>query len=130
MAKLKWLTGGFIFLLILIVFIANLGLGPVYFPFIYNYPGMDKVGHLILMGILSYLVNTLLRGEKIRVLSLSFLKGSLMVFLVVVLEELSQIFLTYRAFSLLDLIADLVGIIIFGRIADLILRSKKFSSKS
>ena len=128
MANLKWILGTFILILILIVLIVNLGLGPVYFPFIYNYPGMDKIGHFILMGILSFLVNTLLKGEKISVLSLSLLKGSLIVIFIVMLEEFSQIFLTYRAFSLLDIFADLLGIILFGRLADLYLRSKSISS--
>jgi hypothetical protein len=118
MARVKWLTGGFILVLVLIVLIANLGLGPVYFPFIYHYPGLDKVGHFILMGLLSLLINSLYIAEKIRFFSLRILKGSLAVFLVVFLEELSQIFLTYRAFSWLDLAFDLGGIILGGRLAD------------
>ena len=123
MNKITWLTGGFIFLLILIILIANLGLGPVYFPFIYNYPGLDKIGHLLLMGLLSFLVNTFLKGKKITVLSLKLLKGSLIVFFLVALEEFSQILLASRAFSLLDLAFDLAGIIVFGRLADYQIRS-------
>lgn len=123
MNKIKWLTGGFIFFLILIVLVANLGLGPVYFPFIYKYPGLDKIGHLLLMGFLSFFVNTLFNGDKVTVLSLKLLKGSLVVFLLVALEEFSQILLANRAFSLLDLAFDLAGIIVFGRLADYRIRS-------
>jgi VanZ family protein len=114
---MKWLTGGFILLLILIVLIANLGLGPVYFPFVYDFPGLDKIGHFLLMGTLSFLVNTTLGAKKIRILSANLLLGNLLVILVVVLEEISQIFLVHRAFSLLDLAFDMGGIILGGYIA-------------
>ena len=111
---MKWLTGGFILLLILIVLIANLGLGPVYFPFVYDFPGLDKIGHFLLMGTLSFLVNTTLGAKKIRILSANLLLGNLLVILVVVLEEISQIFLVHRACSVLDLAFDLGGIILGG----------------
>jgi hypothetical protein len=124
MTKIKWLTGGFIFILVLIIVIANLGLGPAYFPFFYKIPGLDKIGHFFLTGLLSYFVNTLFNGKKVKVLSLSTLKGSLVVFTIVALEELSQILLVYRAFSILDLGFDLAGIIIFGRLADYFLSPK------
>ena len=130
MTKIKLLTGGFIILLLLIILIANLGLGPVYFPFIYSIPGLDKIGHFFLIGLLSYLVNTILLGQKIKVLSLRLLKGSLIIFLIVVLEEVSQLFLTYRAFSLMDLVADFAGIIIFGRLSLYKQRSKHNSSNT
>ena len=109
MKLIKWLTGVFILVLILIVVIANLGLGSTYFPFIYSIPGLDKIGHLFLMGVLSFLVNFLLKAKKVQILSFSFLLGSLVVILVVALEELSQLFLIYRAFSWLDLVFDLGG---------------------
>jgi len=124
MTKIKWLTGGVIFILVLIIVIANLGLDPAYFPFVYKIPGLDKFGHFILIGLLSYLVNNLYNGKEVKLLSLRILKGSLVVFTIVALEELSQILLAYRAFSILDLGFDLAGIIIFGRVAEYILRSK------
>lgn len=117
MKWLKWLTGVFILTLILIVLIANLGLGRTYFPFIYDVPGVDKVGHFLLMGILSFLVNLLLKTKRVQISSLNILLGSLLVTFVVVLEELSQIFLIYRAFSWLDLAFDLGGIFLGGHLA-------------
>ena len=114
---MKWLTGGFFLLLILIVIIANLGLGPIYFPFIYDIPGLDKIGHFFLMGTLSYLVNRTLGSKRIQILSANLLLGNLLVILVVALEEISQIFLVHRAFSVLDLAFDMGGIILGGYIA-------------
>ena len=117
MKLVKWLTGAFIIALFLIVVIANLGLGSTYFPFIYSIPGLDKIGHFFLMGVLSFLINFLLKTKKIRLLSLDILLGSLVVVLVVTLEELSQIFLVYRAFSWLDLVFDLGGVVLGGQVA-------------
>jgi VanZ family protein len=45
------------------------------------------------------------------------LKGSLIVAVIVTLEEFSQLFLHNRGFSLVDLAADYVGIILFGQLA-------------
>ena len=117
MKLVKWLTGAFIIALFLIVVIANLGLGSTYFPFIYSIPGLDKIEHFFLMGVLSFLINFLLKTKKIRLLSLDILLGSLVVVLVVTLEELSQIFLVYRAFSWLDLVFDLGGVVLGGQVA-------------
>ncbi len=130
MKAIKWLTGVFILILILIVVIANLGLGSIYFPFIYSIPGLDKIGHFFLMGVLSFLINLLLKAKKIQLFSLDFLVGSLVVFLVVALEEISQLFLTYRAFSWLDLIFDIGGIFLGGRLASLQLKNLKEERKN
>lgn len=129
MRVIKWLTGSFILVLILIVVIANLGLGPVYFPFIFDVPGLDKIGHFFLMGMLSFLVNALFKSKKIQFLSLSFFLGSLLVTLVVTLEELSQLFLVYRAFSWLDLLFDLGGIYLGGLLASGIMKFNESEEK-
>jgi len=122
MKGIKWITGLFILVLILIVITANLGLGYEYFPFMYTIPGLDKVGHFFLMGVLSILVNLLFKAEKTRLVSQDFLIGSLVVVLVVTLEELSQLFLIHRAFSWLDLAFDLGGIFLGGRLASWLVR--------
>jgi len=117
MNRIKWLTGVFTLALILIVVIANLGLGPIYFPFIYNVPGLDKAGHFFLMGTLSFLVNLALNVKKTKLLSREIFVGSLVVTLIVFLEELTQLFLIYRAFSWMDLVFDLGGIFLGGQMA-------------
>jgi len=114
---MKWITILFIMFLIQIVIIANLGLGLTFFPFIYKIPGGDKIGHFFLMGILSYLVNYVLKSKRIKVGSINFLLGNVIVMAVVTIEEISQIFLEYRAFSLVDLLFDYLGIFLFGYLA-------------
>jgi len=117
MKLVKWLTGAFIIVLFLIVVIANLGLGSTYFPFIYSIPGLDKIGHFLLMGVLSFLINLLFKAKRIQISSLDILLGSLVVILVVTLEELSQLFLIFRAFSWVDLVFDFGGVFLGGQLA-------------
>lgn len=117
MKRINWITAAFILILILIVITANLGLGPDYFPFMYSVPGLDKVGHFVLMGILAFLINLVLNLKKLRIFGQDFLIGSMAVLLVVALEEFSQLFLVFRAFSILDLVFDLGGILLGGKLA-------------
>ena len=126
---MKWITIVFIGFLILFVIIANLGLGSSFFPFIYYIPGGDKLGHFFLMGILSFLVNSVLKTRKIRIFSLNFLLGTLIVIAVVTIEEFSQIFLDYRAFSIIDLLFDYFGIVLFGYLADYLLNRQSGLNK-
>lgn len=114
---MKWVTYIFIVLLILIVIAANMGLGPSFFSFVYLLPGGDKAGHFILMGLLSFLINSVMRASRVQVFSFDLLKGSLIVMAIVTIEELSQIFLQYRGFSIFDLFFDYTGIIVFGQFA-------------
>ena len=125
---MKWMAGLFVLILILIVIIANLGLGPLLFPFVYYIPWGDKLGHLILMGILSFLVNLAMGASKVRILSKDILTGSLLVLVVVTLEEFTQLFLKFRGFSIVDLLFDYAGIIAFGRLAEVVVRRRMQST--
>ncbi|MBN1318394.1 MAG: VanZ family protein [Anaerolineales bacterium] len=120
--NIKHLTVFFIAFIILVILAANLGLGPLLFPFVSSVPGSDKILHLLMMGILSFLVNAVLSGSKVQIFKASLLKGSLIVLIVVTIEEVSQLFLQYRTFTITDLLFDYIGIVLFGRLADRIIR--------
>ena len=79
---------------------------------LHSYPGADKVGHFVLIGGLAFLIAASVvqrGGGRTRAAK------ALGVFsLVVVLEELSQLFLATRHFDILDLVFDLLGILILG----------------
>lgn len=100
-----------------VLFVANAGLGGTYFSFIYDLPLGDKIGHFVLMGTLSFMVNMALRARRIRIGRKQVLLGSLLVFVLVTLEEFSQIWLSTRTFSLMDLVFDYAGIWVCGRLA-------------
>jgi hypothetical protein len=111
------LTIAFVILLICIIAIANAGLGSAVFAFLDYIPGGDKTGHFLLIGLLSLLVNLRMGAKTTTLKSVTVLKGSLTVTILVIAEELSQLFLKYRAFDLVDLIFDAAGIFVFGRLA-------------
>ena len=129
---MKVITLCFILFLGLIVFLANTGSAPEFFTTMARIPGSDLTGHFFLMGTLSFLFNLSLSCNKIRLLNFQLLKGSLIVTVLVTLEEFSQIFVTSRTFSFSDLAADYAGIFCFSLLA-LISRGKirvKINKKS
>lgn len=121
---MKWLTGLYFLLLGVIVFLADQKRFQPLFRRVRDLPYGDKLGHLILMGILSFLLNMALSCRRVRVWKVELLKGSLIVALVVTLEEFSQIFVKYRTFDMGDLFMDYVGIFFFGMFAYLLTRRK------
>jgi VanZ family protein len=103
-------------LLGMIVCLANNGLLYDYVPNVNEYPGADKVCHFLLMGTMAFLTNLALRGRKIQYANMTLYVGSLIVLILVTLEELSQIFVSSRNFDFIDLIFDILGIFFLGNL--------------
>ena len=55
---MKWLTIFFALLLVVIVIAADLGELPGFLKSIYDIPYGDKIGHFILVGLLSFFTNS------------------------------------------------------------------------
>lgn len=111
----RWLTVLHITFLLFLTYLADSGKGMRLWLAVERIPYGDKIGHLLLMGLLAFLVNMSLRCERIKLLSV--LKGSAIVWVLVTLEEWSQLLFSRRSFSLQDLAADYIGIILFGQLA-------------
>ncbi len=92
-----------------VVYAADIGVGAQYWGWLRHVPMGDKVCHCGLMFTLCVLANLVL---KCRILSLQhgILLGTVIVSIVVVGEEFSQIWIPGRSFDLLDLTADFLGI--------------------
>lgn len=69
-------------------------------------PYGDKIAHAILYGIMAYLLNNALDGNRWKRLQV----GSLMVMMFALIEEVSQLYFPSRSFDWFDLLADAVGI--------------------
>lgn len=109
---LLWIvTGLFILFMVVIIFFADRGVVPNPIKIMYNYAWGDKLGHFILMGTLTFLVNLSCSARRIQLFSKSVLLGSLLVSIAVIFEELSQLFIPSRSFSGLDLSFDFLGIV-------------------
>lgn len=93
------------------------GRGQIVQAFVDTHAYSDKLAHCVLMGILCLLLNVALSAPTVRILNRPVLKGSLWLGAIIVLEELSQLYVPHRTFDLLDLLADGIGILAAGAIA-------------
>ena len=114
---MKWLTILFTLFIILIIILAdtgNLGI----FAILYHVPYADKLGHFILYGILALLINlTLFRSlPSQNRIGVAVLSGLILIVLIGI-EEFSQRSLSNRTFSLEDLSASYLGVIVFSWLA-------------
>jgi VanZ family protein len=118
-ARIKIIALIYIFILAGIIVLAD-SHGTNHFALVGLLPFGDKIGHFTLMGMFSLMVNLALGGKTVRIWKLNYLLGSLIVLVIVSIEEVSQIFIRGRTFDTGDLLADATGIFIFGKIARLL----------
>ena len=134
---LFWATVGFSLTLAGIILAFNMGLALAINDYLYDifplyhrlahyllrvFPLSDKLAHFLLAGGLSLLLNLTLRASRLRVGPVNILVGTLILLPLAALEEFSQLAIAYRTFSLQDLTANYVGIIVFGWIASAVLK--------
>lgn len=74
----------------------------------------DKIGHFLLMGGVAFFANLAFSSTMFRTKWIT--RASVIVAILVLLEEVSQIFVRGRTFDLTDLAADFLGILIFGEL--------------
>ncbi len=118
MKNIKRITALYIFLILLIIAFANQGdYIHILKHLVKGIPYGDKWGHFVLMGLLAFFVNILLQCQKWKLFQLSFLKGSVIILIIVTFEEFSQLFIENRSFDWLDLTFDYLGIFVFGQLA-------------
>jgi len=69
----------------------------------------DKIAHALLYGFLAYLLNISLEYKRVFGLPIA----AIAVLFFALLEEFSQIWIDSRTFDLLDILADLIGVLLF-----------------
>ena len=102
-------AAAFVFIAAIVV-LADQGRLPGIIAALYDFPNGDKVGHFLLMGGLSLLVNLALPARPLR----HHILASLLVAALVALEEASQAWFGTRHAELADLAASLAGIVCLG----------------
>lgn len=100
-----------------IIYSADTGQPNLFFDFIKQVPYGDKLGHLLLFGTLTLLVNLGTNFRRVPLGNFSPYLGAIAVAVIVVIEECSQAYFPQRTFDLFDLLADAVGILIFSRLS-------------
>jgi VanZ family protein len=123
-AGMKILLVVYIFILAGIIFLADRRGTRYMLRFVGNIPYGDKLGHFLLMGGFAFLLNLVLDARTFSLWKIRYLLGSVIVLVVVTIEEISQIFVSGRTFDWSDLVFDFLGIFIFGELARFICRRK------
>lgn len=114
---MKWLTFFFAVFILLVIVLADLGkLGILRVLTQHN---LDKVGHFVLYGILTLLIDlTLLRSQRFTLHpNLLVLRVALILAFIIGLEEYSQQYFPKRTFDLVDLTFSYLGVIFFSWLA-------------
>lgn len=95
-----------------IIYLANTSQSCVFFDAVGMVPFGDKCGHIVLACLLALLLNLMLPTKSLLIGQYSILAGGILTGIVLLGEEISQIFIPTRTFDVLDLAADLTGIVI------------------
>ncbi len=107
---MKYITVRFVIFIAVVIVLADRGqLGFIYF--LYDFPHGDKLGHLILFGLLNFFLTlTFLRALPQFNPKLTALSIGLTLSLFIGMEEYSQKFFANRTFDLIDLLASYIGL--------------------
>lgn len=122
---MKWICALFALVLIAIVTAADAGIAEPMFEIVRRVPWGDKLAHLLLLGVMSLLLNVSLEAARFRWGRLRPLKGTAILLVLAILEEVSQLAFEHRTFSYADLAANVVGIVTFGWLAVLLLHHQR-----
>jgi len=121
-AAARWATAIAALVLIAIVVAADRDALPLLLQRVYNYPAGDKAGHFVLFGGLAFLA-ALGFGRRVRrVAGVRVPVSTLVIVVLVTLEEASQAWFPGRTASVFDLLASYVGIATGVAAANLIAR--------
>jgi hypothetical protein len=118
-SKKPWQIAFILYFLLLLLIVIMADMGNLPYNFLGKIPYYDVYGHFILYGIASFLSHLALGGKKIVIAQIFLPLGPFLFTLVTIAEEISQIHLPHRTFSIIDLNASLIGIILFYYLAEL-----------
>ncbi|MBN2824661.1 MAG: VanZ family protein [Campylobacterales bacterium] len=108
------LTAIFFAIIVFIIYMANTAPRSEFFVFLKSVPYSDKIAHAILYGVMAMLLNYSLNFRTIRFWKFNLQLGAIIVLTFAGLEELTQAFNPNRTLDWGDLIADVVGVVLFS----------------
>ena len=100
----------FVLLVASIVAAADKGALPDLISTLYSFPGGDKLGHFLLMGTMSFLINFSLGAPSPSQQLPKVVKATIVIVFLVTLEEISQLWFRTRTFSFWDLSSSYLGV--------------------
>ena len=117
MTKTRLLAGAtvlFSIAFVLIIATVNARQRPALIDALYEIPFSDRVGHVVMMGALSLLMNATIASRGGAAVRRNMVVASLVLTLIAALEEGSQHFFDRRTMSLGDLVCSVIGIWLVG----------------
>lgn len=123
LSSMAALVFGFFF--IIIIGIADRGEGNQWWAFIGRIPYGDKIGHLSLIGILAFLCNLAIPPRPCSRLTCCITLTTLVLLVLLSLEEIAQAFIPTRTCDFYDWLADLAGLAL-GQFAATLARRRLF----
>lgn len=103
------------------IYFRNIGLHSELNRELEHIANIDKLGHFLIFGTLSFLAVIASNFHRIRLSSTyAIYSAAIILSVIVTFEEFSQLLLSNRTFELLDLSANLAGVLSFSYIASLI----------
>ncbi|MBI3175472.1 MAG: VanZ family protein [Chloroflexi bacterium] len=106
----KWLAIAFSIFIVIVIILADMGTLPGLIRSLYDFPNGDKLGHFILYGILSLLLNLAFTLRPGLNLLRTILTVSLTLAALIGLEEWSQSLFGSRTMDIVDLLASYAGV--------------------
>jgi hypothetical protein len=104
----------YVSMVVIITVMADLGIAAWVFTTAARLPFGDKFFHMVLAGILSFLLNNTLRCRVTSLLGVRMLTGNVIAYLFVLAEETTQFWMTTRTVDIWDVFSAIVGIHLFG----------------
>jgi len=115
--SMKWLALALVVFIMAAIVGADMGTLPRALRNLYDFPNGDKAGHFILFGLLSLILNLMFLSRPHADSRRLILTVSLVLFLLVGLEEWSQSLFAVRTMDFFDLLAGYAGIATFAWLA-------------
>lgn len=102
---------GYFMILLTIMLLADLGMLPL--KFLAQIPYYDKIGHIILYGIASFLCHRATAKKMMAIFHYPIPLGPFIFSIFTIAEEMLQAILPHRTASVEDLLCSMLGIILF-----------------
>lgn len=118
---LSWLALILFALLLWIIYLADTG-SRLPLELVRLLPFQDKLAHLLLYGLMTFVLNLALELKTLNIGPLRVYFGTFAVTVFAVGEELSQAWLPHRTLDAQDLLADAIGILLFTLASAMVFR--------
>jgi len=103
-----------------VIYLANTGSQSIFFDLIKSIPYGDKIGHILLYGVLSFALSLVFNFRSFFIKNIKFYYGIVIVATFAFIEEITQAFYPKRTLDIYDILADIIGFVLASIILNLI----------